>query len=81
MCEKSSKQWQFQDQQAQILSIKKKFKYENIIKKKNKPDPALVGGSYLFNEIKKDTKISWDYPFKALKKIKRRVGFQLINKQ
>jgi hypothetical protein len=22
---------------------------------KNKPDPALVGGSYLFNEIKKTT--------------------------
>jgi hypothetical protein len=32
-----------------------KFKYENIIKMKNKPDPALVGGSYLFNEIKKRT--------------------------
>jgi hypothetical protein len=31
----------------------KKFKYENVIKMKNKPDPALVGGSYLFNEIKK----------------------------
>jgi hypothetical protein len=31
---------------------------------KNKPDPALVGGSYLFNEIKKKgTKISGDYPF------------------
>jgi hypothetical protein len=42
----------------------KKFKYENVIKIKNKPDPALVGGSYLFNEIKKDTKISWNYPFK-----------------
>jgi hypothetical protein len=36
----------------------KKFKYQNIIKMKNKPDLALVGGSYLFNEIKKDTKIS-----------------------
>jgi hypothetical protein len=36
----------------------KKFKYENVIKMKNKPNPALVGGSYLFNEIKKDTKIS-----------------------
>jgi hypothetical protein len=33
-----------------------KFKYENVIKMKNKPDPALLGGS--FNEIKKDTKIS-----------------------
>jgi hypothetical protein len=31
----------------------KKFKYENVIKMKNKPAPALVGGSYLFNEIKK----------------------------
>jgi hypothetical protein len=30
-----------------------KFKYENVIKLKNKPDPALLGGSYLFNEIKK----------------------------
>jgi hypothetical protein len=30
-----------------------KFKYENVIKRKNKPDPALFGGSYLFNEIKK----------------------------
>jgi hypothetical protein len=35
-----------------------KFKYENVIKMKNKPDRALLGGSYLFNEIKKDTKIS-----------------------
>jgi hypothetical protein len=31
----------------------KKFKYENIIKMKNKTDPALLEGSYLFNEIKK----------------------------
>jgi hypothetical protein len=30
---------------------------------KNKPDTALLGTSYLWNEIKKDTKISWDYPF------------------
>jgi hypothetical protein len=30
-----------------------KFRYENVIKMKNKPDPALLGGSYLFNEIKK----------------------------
>jgi hypothetical protein len=30
-----------------------KFKYKNVIKMKNKPDPALLGGSYLFNEIKK----------------------------
>jgi hypothetical protein len=36
----------------------KKFKYENVIKTKNKSDPALLGDSYLFNEIKKDTKIS-----------------------
>jgi hypothetical protein len=27
------------------------MKYENVINMKNKPDPALVGGSYLFNEI------------------------------
>jgi hypothetical protein len=25
---------------------------------KNKPDPALLGGSYLFNEVKKRTPIS-----------------------
>jgi hypothetical protein len=30
-----------------------KFKYGNIIKMKNKPDPAVLGGSYLFNAIKK----------------------------
>jgi hypothetical protein len=54
-----------QDQQVQILYIYcegklfQKFKDENVIKMKNKPDPALLGGSYLFNEIKKkDTKIS-----------------------
>jgi hypothetical protein len=33
----------------------KKFKYENVIKMKNKPFPALLGDSYLFNEIKKRT--------------------------
>jgi hypothetical protein len=33
----------------------KKFKYKNVIKMKNKPYPALLGGSYLFNEIKKRT--------------------------
>jgi hypothetical protein len=32
-----------------------KFKYKNVIKMKNKPDPDLSGGSYLFNEIKKRT--------------------------
>jgi hypothetical protein len=32
--------------EGQLLN---KFKYENVIKMKNKPDPALVGGSYLFN--------------------------------
>jgi hypothetical protein len=32
-----------------------KFKYKNVIKMKNKPDPALLGGSYLFNDIKKRT--------------------------
>jgi hypothetical protein len=30
-----------------------KFRYEDVIKMKNKPDSALLGGSYLFNEIKK----------------------------
>jgi hypothetical protein len=32
------------------------FKYENVFKMKNKPDPALLGGSYCrrhTNEIKK----------------------------
>jgi hypothetical protein len=33
----------------------KKFKYKNVIKMKNKPDPAHSGGSYLFKEIKKRT--------------------------
>jgi hypothetical protein len=27
----------------------KKFIYENVIKMKNKPDPALSGGSYLYS--------------------------------
>jgi hypothetical protein len=31
----------------------KEFIYKNVIKMKNKSDPALSGGSYLFNEIKK----------------------------
>jgi hypothetical protein len=35
-----------------------KIKYENIIKMKNKPDPALSRSSFLVNEIKKDTIIS-----------------------
>jgi hypothetical protein len=30
-----------------------KFKYENVSKMKNKHDPDLSGGSYLFNEIQK----------------------------
>jgi predicted RNA-binding protein with PUA domain len=33
-----------------------KFKYENVMKMKNKPDPELSGASYLFNEIKKGHK-------------------------
>jgi hypothetical protein len=36
----------------------KKFKYENVIKMKNKPDLVLVGGSYLFNEIKNLVRLS-----------------------
>jgi hypothetical protein len=33
---------------------------------KNKPDPALLGTSYLSKQKnkEKDTEISWDYPFK-----------------
>jgi hypothetical protein len=31
----------------------KKFKYEDLLEIKNKPDPALLGTSYLSNEIKK----------------------------
>jgi hypothetical protein len=31
---------------------------------KNKPDPALLRPLNLSNEIKKGSKISWDYPFK-----------------
>jgi hypothetical protein len=30
---------------------------------KNNSDPPLLQTSYISNEIKKDTKISWDYPF------------------
>jgi hypothetical protein len=41
-----------------------KFKHENAIKMKNKPDPALLRPSNLSNEIKKGAKISRDYPFK-----------------
>jgi hypothetical protein len=35
-----------------------KFKHENVIKMKNKPDPVLLRPSSLSNEIKKGTKIS-----------------------
>jgi hypothetical protein len=45
-----------------------KFKHENVIKMKNKLDPAILQPSNLSNEIKKDTKISRDYPFKQLVK-------------
>jgi hypothetical protein len=34
-----------------------KFKYENVMEVKNKPDPALLRTSYLSNEIKKDTQM------------------------
>jgi hypothetical protein len=30
-----------------IQTLKKKFKYEDLFKMKNKPDPALLGTSYL----------------------------------
>jgi hypothetical protein len=54
ICGKSFKREQFQDQQLQILytdnaNLKKKFKYENVNKIKNKPDPARLGTSYLCN--------------------------------
>jgi hypothetical protein len=46
-----------------------KFKYENVIKMKNKPDPALLGGSYLLNEIKKRTLTSREtIPLKLVRK-------------
>jgi hypothetical protein len=35
-----------------------KFKHENVIKMKNKPDPAILRPSNLSNEIKKGTEIS-----------------------
>jgi hypothetical protein len=35
------------------MSNLNKFKYENVHKMKNKPDPALLRTSYLSNEIKK----------------------------
>jgi hypothetical protein len=34
-------------------TFKKNFKHENVIKMKNKPDPALLRPSNLTNEIKK----------------------------
>jgi hypothetical protein len=34
------------------------FKYKNVIKMKNKPDPALLRTSYLSNEMKKMTQKS-----------------------
>jgi hypothetical protein len=42
------------------------FKHLNMktsIKCKNEPAPALLRNSNRSNEIKKDTKISWNYPF------------------
>jgi hypothetical protein len=37
-----------------------KFKYENVTNMKNKFDPALSGGSYIFNAIKKKAPKSCD---------------------
>jgi hypothetical protein len=37
--------------------LSNKFKYENVIKMKNKPDPALSQSLYLFNEIKKRNQV------------------------
>jgi hypothetical protein len=58
---KNLKLYQFQGQQLQLLhttkvNLFKKFKYKNVIKMKNKPDPVLLRSSYLFNEIKKAPK-------------------------
>jgi hypothetical protein len=51
---KSFEQKQFQHQQLQILftdnaNFKKKFKYGDLFKIKNKPYPAILGTSYLSN--------------------------------
>jgi hypothetical protein len=43
-----------------------KFKYENVLETKNNPDPAQLR---TFVKSKKDTKISWDYPFNFILKI------------
>jgi hypothetical protein len=43
--------------------FKKKCKYENVIKMKNKTKLALLQTLYLSSEMKKDIKILWDYPF------------------
>jgi hypothetical protein len=61
----------FLDLQLQLLDTMHesqlliKSKQENVFKMKNKPDPVLLWASNLSNKIKKDTKISWDYPFHA----------------
>jgi hypothetical protein len=41
-----------------LKQIFSRFKYEKVIKVKNKPDRALLQASYLSNDIKKHTKIS-----------------------
>jgi hypothetical protein len=61
-----------------------KFKYENIIIMKNKPDPALLRTSYLSNEIEKMTSkshetiplnnVNFFYKFKYENIIKRKIS-------
>jgi hypothetical protein len=55
MCKKRGNNFRISKYKSYILRRLTfyKFKYENFIKIKNKPDPDLSGGSYLFNEIKK----------------------------
>jgi hypothetical protein len=38
-----------------LMLVFLKFNYENVFKIKNKPNPALLGTSYLSNKIKKMT--------------------------
>jgi hypothetical protein len=55
MCEnpQSSNNFRISKFKSNILRRSTFLKFKYVIKMKNKPDPALSGGSYLFNEIKK----------------------------
>jgi hypothetical protein len=55
-----------------------KFKYENVIEMKNKPDLAILRTSYLSNEIKKDTQISIDHPFNLFTEFIFSQGFYIL---